>query len=77
VLIDELIFGYFTPDVILPVTSVVATVAGIFMMLGRGSYRAAARIIRRAISRLRRVATMNRPHFHVRTETPAEAKVSE
>ncbi len=37
--INDLIFGYFSPEVLLPVTSILATVAGIFMMLGRRPYR--------------------------------------
>jgi hypothetical protein len=37
--INDLILGYFSPEVLLPVTSIVATAAGIFMMLGRGPYR--------------------------------------
>ena len=54
--IHELIFGYFSPEVILPVTSIVATVAGIFMMVGRGSCRAVVQLFLRASERLRGVS---------------------
>lgn len=37
--IHDLIFGYVSPEVLLPVTSIVATAAGIFLMLGRWPYR--------------------------------------
>ncbi len=67
------IFGYFSPEVMLPVTSIVATVAGIAMMLGRGSYRYLFRLIRRGTGRSSDVAATSRPHFHVREETPTEA----
>jgi hypothetical protein len=75
--IDELIVGYFSPEVFLPATSIVATIAGIFMMVGRGSCRSAIRFLRRASGRLRGVPSINRPHFRVPETASAEAKVSE
>ena len=33
------IFAYFSPETLLPATSIVATIAGIVMMLGRGTLR--------------------------------------
>jgi hypothetical protein len=70
---SELIFGYFSPDVLLPVTSIVATVAGIFMMLGRGPFRYILRVYESAVRRARRVPSTSRPHFRVRDESRVEA----
>jgi hypothetical protein len=73
---DNLLFGYFGPEVILPVTSIVATVAGVAMMLGRGSYRYMIDLFHRARQRIQRArgpAAMSRPHFHVRDESRTEA----
>jgi hypothetical protein len=45
------ILAYFSPETLLPVTSAVATVAGVAMMVGRGSLRLVARGYRRALRR--------------------------
>jgi len=34
---SNLIFAYFGPETVLPVTSIVATVVGVFMMMGKTS----------------------------------------
>ena len=34
-----LLFGYFGPETVLPVTSIVATIAGLAMMFGRHTFR--------------------------------------
>ena len=46
--ICELIFAYFSPETMLPATSIIATIAGILMMLGRGSLRYVLRLFKRA-----------------------------
>jgi hypothetical protein len=69
----DLIFGYFSPEVLLPITSIVATVAGILMMLGRGPYRFMIRVYERASRRVSRVPSSSRPHFRVRDESRAES----
>ena len=42
--ISDLIFAYFSPETLLPATSIIATIAGILMMLGRGSLRYVMRL---------------------------------
>jgi hypothetical protein len=69
-----LLFAYFGPESMLPLTSIVATVVGIFLMFGRNTMR----IIKRAlVSRLidhggKPSASM--PHFpsEVEKRSPAE-----
>ena len=46
-----MLFAYFTPEVALPVASVVAATFGFFMLLGRGSVRVVTRAFRRVIGR--------------------------
>ena len=43
------IFAYFGPETVLPLTSVVAAAAGVFMMFGRNSIRFVARCVRRCV----------------------------
>jgi len=35
----SLLFAYFGPETLMPVTSILATVAGIFLMFGRAGFR--------------------------------------
>ena len=35
----DLVFAYFSPETLLPATSIIATIAGIVLMVGRGSLR--------------------------------------
>lgn len=60
-----LLFAYFSPETLLPVTSIVATIAGIAMMLGRGSIRFIIRCCQRGLRRAVRIAGVSRPHFRV------------
>lgn len=46
-----MIFAYFGPETMLPVTSVVATVVGLVMMFGRVALRLSTTAFRRAILR--------------------------
>ncbi|MHC5537166.1 hypothetical protein ACYOEI_02890 [Singulisphaera rosea] len=43
-----MIFAYFGPETMLPVTSIIATVAGIAMMFGRVAFRFSTTFFRRA-----------------------------
>jgi hypothetical protein len=70
---DLLFFGYFSPEVLLPATSIVATIVGVFMMLGRGSIRNIIRLCRRASLHRKGTAATSRPHFRVRDSIPADA----
>jgi hypothetical protein len=56
-------FAYFTPETLLPVGSILATFAGLAMMLGRGSLRFLLRCFRRVARRSTWIAGVSRPHF--------------
>jgi ABC-type lipoprotein release transport system permease subunit len=74
--ICEFIFAYFSPETMLPATSIIATIAGILMMLGRGSLRYVLRLFKGARRSAGRIAATSRPHVQVRdkayTQAPAE-----
>jgi hypothetical protein len=48
-----MILAYFTPEVALPVASVLAATMGFFMLIGRGSVRFVVRGVRRIIEKLK------------------------
>jgi hypothetical protein len=50
-----MILAYFSPEVVLPVASVVTAVFGFIMMVGRAPFRAAARGFRAGLNALRRI----------------------
>jgi hypothetical protein len=50
------LFGYFAPDVLLPVASALAGVVGFVMMVGRAPFRFARRGIRGAARGVRTIA---------------------
>jgi hypothetical protein len=60
--------AYFSPDTLLPATSVIATIAGVMMILGRTSFRFLIYCFRRSIRFSSRVAPINEPHFRLRDE---------
>jgi hypothetical protein len=68
---STLLFAYFAPETLLPVTSIVATIAGILMMLGRGSVRFMLQCVRRWLRRKDGVAGVSHPHFRVQDQQPA------
>jgi hypothetical protein len=45
--------AYFTPEVALPVASVLAATVGFFMLVGRGSIRIVARAFRQVMEKLK------------------------
>jgi hypothetical protein len=61
-----LIIAYFSPETLLPVTSIVATVAGIVMIAGRGSIHFIVRMVRRHLIKTNAIAGVSRPHVHLR-----------
>jgi hypothetical protein len=61
----DLALAYFSPETLLPATSIVATIAGIVMMLGRGSLRLLLRSTERATHSPARVAGTSKPHLHL------------
>ncbi len=70
---SDLLFGYFSPETLLPVTSIVATIAGVAMMLGRSSLRLVARVGQRVRRRSLRVASTSRHHLPVRDDSHSQA----
>jgi hypothetical protein len=48
-----MLFAYITPDVVLPVASVVAAVLGCVMMVGRAPFRLAAKTWRYLVKKIR------------------------
>jgi hypothetical protein len=59
------LFAYFSPETLLPVGSILATVAGVAMMLGRGSMRFLFRTFRRFARPSSWIAGVSRPHFRL------------
>jgi hypothetical protein len=59
------IFAYFSPETLLPATSIVATIVGVVMMLGRGSLRLLFRSPQRGFQRPTRIAGTSKPHVHL------------
>jgi hypothetical protein len=64
------VFAYFAPETLLPLTSIAATIAGVTMMLGRGSLRFIFRCLRRGVRRPGSVAGVSRPHFPMHEQKP-------
>lgn len=67
------IFAYFSPETLLPATSIVATVAGIMMMLGRGTLRFLVRSSQRGSRKPARIAATSKPHLQVHEELQIQA----
>lgn len=60
------VLGYLSPETVLPVMSIVASIAGGAMLLTRGSIRFIFRCLRSALRRPRRAARARSPHFESR-----------
>jgi hypothetical protein len=48
-----MLFAYISPDVVMPVASVVAAALGFVLMVGRAPFRLAARTWRRLVKKIR------------------------
>jgi hypothetical protein len=70
-------FAYFSPETLLPVGSIIATVAGVAMMLGRGSLRFLFRTFRRFARPSAWIAGVSRPHFRLGEEGEQQTALSE
>ena len=68
----NVLLAYFSPDTVLPLTSIVATIVGGAMLLTRGSIRFLVRCFRDALRRPQRVAGASEPHSHSRRTMLAE-----
>jgi hypothetical protein len=61
------ILAYFSPETMLPLSSVLATVAGFALLIKRSSVRFVVDCCRSAFRKLSRRPTVQAPHFAVRT----------
>jgi hypothetical protein len=73
---SDFTFAYFSPETLLPATSIVATITGILMMLGRGSLRYIMRASKRGQRAAGRIAATSKPHLRLHdkayTQTPGD-----
>jgi hypothetical protein len=68
-----ILVAYFSPETMLPAASIVATLVGVVMMTGRGSWRFLVMRLKRGFRRGDRVARASRPHFRLQSESHAQA----
>ena len=68
------VFAYFSPETLLPATSIVATIAGIFMMLGRGTFRMVLRMTRRRLNQAGRISAISKPHLKIHDDVRSSAR---
>jgi hypothetical protein len=68
-----LFLAYFSPETLLPVGSILATVLGVAMMLGRGSLRFLIRSLKRLFRPSAWIAGVSRPHFRLDEQGGLEA----
>ena len=64
------IFAYFSPETMLPLSSVIATIAGCALMIKRSSFRFAARGCLAVFRRTRDLGRFNSPHPRITGEEP-------
>jgi hypothetical protein len=69
--IDFVVFAYFSPETFLPLTSVIASAVGVFLLFGSTVLRLARRALRTVTLRGRRAGRIPTPHFRPR-ETSIE-----
>jgi hypothetical protein len=70
---SDLMLAYFSPETLLPATSIVATIAGIVMMLGRGSLRLLLRSTQRGPRQAGPIAGTSKPHMHINDDVHTQA----
>jgi hypothetical protein len=68
----NVLLAYLSPETVLPLTSIVAAIAGGSMFLTRRSIRFLIRCFRGALRRPQRVAEASEPHFQTRRAMLAE-----
>ncbi len=59
----HLILAYFGPETVMPMTSILATVAAVVLMFGKNLFRLVAYWVRRATFRRRHGQAATGPHF--------------
>jgi hypothetical protein len=60
---NVIIFAYFSPETFLPLTSVIASAVGVFLLFGSTVLRIARRALRRVVTLRRPAGTVPKPHF--------------
>jgi len=59
----HMVFAYFGPETVMPVTSILATVVAVVLMFGKSLFRLVAYWVRRATFRGRHGQAATGPHF--------------
>ena len=60
-----IVLAYFSPETMLPLSSIIATIAGCALMVKRSSFRFAVRSCRAILHRRRAGSGVKAPHFRV------------
>ena len=63
------VLAYFSPETMLPATSILATAIGIFMMFGKGTLRIVMGAFRQILARPGPNGALKGPHFSMQRET--------
>lgn len=72
--LDFVVLAYFGPETVLPMTSVIATVVGVFMMFGRNTLRFLFRWRRGGAGGATKAAgSAPAPHFAVKEREPSSS----
>jgi hypothetical protein len=71
------VLAYFGPETMMPLTSIVAAVVGIFMMFGRNSLRLVRRMVLGRIRGIGRGTPLPKPHFQVESETRTKSEAKQ
>jgi hypothetical protein len=75
----HMVFAYFGPETVMPVTSILATIAAVVLMFGKSMLRLVAGWVRRATFRGRHGQAATGPHFGLgrrRRRKTSEAKTA-
>ena len=70
------VFAYLSPETVLPVASVFATVVGVVMMVGRSGFRFVFGWLRMARFQKPRQSVLKGPHFRAGSRVENEARSS-
>ncbi len=65
--------AYFSPETLLPATSIIATIAGVALMCGRGVLRFLVRVCRRRVLAPGRLTNVSQPHFRIAKKAGSES----
>lgn len=74
---DLIVFAYFSPETFLPLTSVIASAVGVFLLFGSTVLRLIRRALRTLTMRGRRTETILRPHVRPRDVSVESVEVAD